>query len=96
VTAQLLIGPVLRRVTGDRATIWVETSEPARVRVEAGDEAAGSVSTFCAYGHHYALVVVSGLAPDAAHAYRVLLDDQQVWPPAGSVYPPTSVAPPRS
>ena len=75
-TAQLLIGPLLRRVTGDRATIWVETSEPAQVRVEADGGAAGSAPTFSAYGHHYALVVVDGLAPDAANAYRVLLDDR--------------------
>ncbi|MFB9337344.1 alkaline phosphatase D family protein [Actinoplanes octamycinicus] len=90
-TAQLLIGPVLRRVVGDRATIWVETSEPAHVRVEAGSGAAGSAPTFSAYGHHYALVVVSGLAPGAAHSYRVLLDEQQVWPAAGSPYPPSVI-----
>ncbi|BCY14540.1 alkaline phosphatase D family protein [Actinoplanes sp. L3-i22] len=90
-TAQLLIGPVLRRVTGDRATLWVETSEPATVRVEAGGDAAGSASTFSAYGHHYALIVVSGLTPESAHAYRVLLDDREVWPAAGSPYPPSVI-----
>lgn len=87
-TAQLLIGPVLRRVTGDRATIWVETSEPAFVRVEAEPGGSGSAMTFSAYGHHYALVVVDGLLPDAASAYRVLLDTELVWPPADYPYPP--------
>ncbi|GIF10481.1 alkaline phosphatase [Actinoplanes teichomyceticus] len=82
---------MLRRVVGDRATIWVETSAPARVRIEAGGGAAGSAATFCAYGHHYALVVVSGLAPHAAHAYRVYLDEEQVWPAAGSPYPPSVI-----
>ncbi|MEV6347276.1 alkaline phosphatase D family protein [Actinoplanes sp. NPDC051851] len=87
-TAQLLIGPLLRRVTGDRATLWVETSEPTTVRVEAEGGAVGSSSTFSAYGHHYAIVVVAGLAPDTSHAYRLHLGDEQAWPAAGSPYPP--------
>jgi hypothetical protein len=87
VTAHLLIGPVLRRVAGDRATIWVETTEPAVVRVEAEGGGAGSAHTFSAYGHHYAIVVVEGLTPDAASPYRVWLDDRPVWPPADSPYP---------
>ncbi|HET8658302.1 MAG TPA: alkaline phosphatase D family protein [Micromonosporaceae bacterium] len=33
---RLLVGPLLRRVSGDRATIWVETSEPATVEVRTG------------------------------------------------------------
>jgi hypothetical protein len=86
VTAHLLIGPVLRRVVGTRATVWVETTAPARVRVEAG-RGGGSAQTFSAYGHHYAIVVVEDLAPDAANVYRVLLDDHEVWPPADSPYP---------
>ena len=91
VTAHLLIGPVLRRVVGDRATIWVETTAPATVRVEADGGGAGSAATFTAYGHHYALVVVEGLAPGSTSAYRVLLDDQPVWPPADTAYPPSVI-----
>jgi hypothetical protein len=91
VTARLLIGPVLRRVVGDRATVWVETTQPAVVRVEADGGGTGSAPTFCAYGHHYALVVVTGLAPDAANGYRVLLDDRPVWPPRGWTYPPSVI-----
>ncbi|GAB1642616.1 alkaline phosphatase D family protein [Krasilnikovia sp. MM14-A1259] len=87
-TARLLIGPLLRRVVGDRATVWVETSAPTLVRVEVDGGAAGTAPTFSAYGHHYALVVVDGLAPDTARAYRVLLDERPVWPPDGSPYPP--------
>ncbi|MGX6604141.1 alkaline phosphatase D family protein [Micromonosporaceae bacterium Da 78-11] len=91
-TAHLLIGPVLRRVVGDRATIWVETSEPTTVRVEAEGGGAGRAPTFSAYGHHYALVVVEGLVPDAANTYRVLLDDdRQVWPSTESPYPPSVI-----
>ncbi|HEY7273349.1 MAG TPA: alkaline phosphatase D family protein [Actinoplanes sp.] len=90
-TAELLIGPVLRRVTGDRATIWVETSEPTLVRIEAEGGGSGSARTFGAYGHHYALVVVDGLRADTASRYRVLLDEQPAWPPADSPYPPSMI-----
>jgi hypothetical protein len=91
VTAHLLIGPVLRRVTGTKATIWVETTTPATVRVEAGSGASGSATTFSAYGHHYALVVVEGLPPDAATPYEVFLDDKPVWPLPESAYPPSLI-----
>ena len=86
-TAHLLIGPLLRRVVGTRATIWVETTAPATVRVEVEGGAAGSAPTFSAYGHHYALVVIAELTPGATRAYRVYLDERQVWPAAGSPYP---------
>ncbi|GAB7043325.1 MULTISPECIES: alkaline phosphatase D family protein [Catenuloplanes] len=82
----LLIGPLLRRVAGTRATIWVETAHPAEIEVRAG-EAGGRATTFSAFGHHYALVVVSGLAPDAATPYDVYVDGTHVWPPADSPYP---------
>ena len=41
---RLLIGPLLRRVVGTRATVWVETSAPAVVTVRAagGRTTAGS------------------------------------------------------
>jgi PhoD-like phosphatase len=91
VTAHLLIGPVLRRVVGDRATVWVETTEPAHVRVEAEGGASGSAPTFSAYGHHYAIVIVEGLLPDADHPYTVTLDGREVWPLADSPYPPSFI-----
>ena len=87
-TAQLLVGPVLRRVTGDRATIWLETTEPAFVGVEVDGGGAGFTPTFTAYGHHYALVVVDNLRPGTAGAYTVALDGRVVWPRPGSAYPP--------
>jgi len=58
---RLLIGPLLRRVVGTRATVWVETSAPAVVTVRAANGASGTAPTFSAYNHHYALVVVEGL-----------------------------------
>jgi hypothetical protein len=57
------------------------------VTVRAG-EAAGQARTFTAYGHHYALVVVEGLALDAVTPYEVWLDDRKVWPEPEFPYPP--------
>jgi hypothetical protein len=87
VTAHLLIGPLLRRVAGERATVWVETTAPALVSVEAEGGAAGSAPTFSAHGHHYALVVVGGLAPDSTSAYTVSIDGERAWPPRDDAYP---------
>lgn len=89
-SAELLIGPLLRRVVGTRATIWVETSAPATVRVTAGP-AAGEATTFSAYGHHYALVVVAGLSPGAETPYEVFVDGAKVWPEPESRYPPSVI-----
>ncbi|MGN9907260.1 alkaline phosphatase D family protein [Phytohabitans sp. LJ34] len=86
-SAELVIGPVLRRVIGTRATVWVETSAPAIVRVSAGS-GAGEASTFSVYGHHYALVVVEGLTPGTATPYEVFVDDARVWPEPRNQYPP--------
>ena len=86
-TAHLLIGPVLRRVVGDQATIWVETTEPTTVRVEAEGGGAGSAHTFSAYGHHYAIVIVEGLTPGADNPYTVHLGDEPAWPPVDPTYP---------
>ncbi|SCL33893.1 PhoD-like phosphatase [Micromonospora pallida] len=88
---RLLIGPLLRRVVGTRATVWVETSDPAVVRVRTADGAEGSAPTFTAYGHHYALVVVAGLTPDRASTYEVLIDDEVAWPEPRNPYPPSVI-----
>jgi hypothetical protein len=90
-TARLLIGPVLRRVVGRRATIWVETSGPATVRVSTPEGAVGEAATFTAFDHHYSLVVVDGLAPATANAYRVHLDGELVWPEPGANLPPSVI-----
>ena len=82
----LVLGPVLRYVVGDRATVWVETDGKTTVTVRAG-EAVGAARTFTAFGRHYALVVVDGLPPASATPYRVYLDDDLVWPPADYAYP---------
>lgn len=84
---RLLIGPLLRRVVGTRATVWVETSAPAVVTVRTAGGATGSAPTFSAYDHHYAIVVVSGLAPDSSTTYEVLIDDEVAWPVPESGFP---------
>jgi PhoD-like phosphatase len=82
----LVLGPLLRRVDGDRATIWVQTDAPATVEVRAG-AATGAARTFTAFDNHYALVVVAGLPPGGSTPYQVLLDGEQVWPPPDYTHP---------
>ncbi|MFR9777988.1 alkaline phosphatase D family protein [Micromonospora sp. MS34] len=86
-SSRLLIGPLLRRVVGTRATVWVETSAPAVVTVRTADGARGSAPTFSAYDHHYAIVVVEGLTPDSTSPYEVLIDDEVAWPMPESGFP---------
>jgi hypothetical protein len=89
----LVLGPVLRRVVGDTATIWAEVDRPGTVRVRAGS-AEGTAATITAYGHHYALVQVRGLPPGAATPYQVLVDGRTHWPPepgAGGDRPPSVI-----
>ncbi|MFC0005854.1 alkaline phosphatase D family protein [Micromonospora siamensis] len=88
---RLLIGPLLRRVVGTRATVWVETSGPAVITVRTADGATGSAPTFTAYDHHYAIVVVEGLTPDSATEYEVRVDDEVAWPVPESGFPPSVI-----
>ncbi|GIJ76993.1 PhoD-like phosphatase [Micromonospora phaseoli] len=89
--AELLIGPLLRRVVGTRATVWLETTAPAVVTVRTADGATGTAPTFSAYDHHYALVVVEGLTPDSTTRYEVLIDDEVAWPLPDSRFPPSVI-----
>ncbi|HEX8767661.1 MAG TPA: hypothetical protein VF714_04780, partial [Jatrophihabitans sp.] len=73
---QLLLGPVLRHVGQDDATIWVETDRPCVVEILGQRE-----STWQVAGHHYALVVLSGLPAGQSIGYDVQLDGHPVWPP---------------
>jgi hypothetical protein len=86
----LVLGPVLRRVEGDRATIWVETSRPVTVEVDAAP-ARGTARTFSVHGHHYALVVVSGLPGCAVTPYQVKIDGVVVWPLPDDPGPPPAI-----
>jgi hypothetical protein len=81
--AHLVLGPLLRYVSDTEATVWVETDAPCEVTV-LGRRA----STFAVAGHHYALVVLDGLAPGSTLPYEVHLDGVPCWPPPDDRYPP--------
>ncbi|MFB4424891.1 alkaline phosphatase D family protein [Streptomyces sp. QL37] len=95
--AGLRLGPLLRYVdweSGSRATVWVEATRPCTAEVRCADGAGGTSPTFAVQGHHYALVVVTGLAPGSTTPYEVLLDGHRVWPPEDSGFPPSTITTP--
>ncbi len=75
---KLVLGPVLRYAGVDGATIWVEVDRPCTVEV-----LGHGAETFSVLGHHYALVIITGLAAGTRTEYEVQLDGRTVWPPAG-------------
>ncbi len=85
-TEQLVIGPVLRRVQGGSATIWVQTANPGTVRVTAGTVKA-ETRTFRAHGLHFALVVLDGLPLGEETPYEVEVNGERAWPPPDYGYP---------
>ncbi len=81
---ELVLGPMLRYVDETAATVWVETDAPCEVEVLGRRE-----PTFRIEGHHYGLVCISDLEPGGAYEYDVKLDDERVWPPPESGFPPS-------
>src|SRR5918994_485172 len=79
---QLVLGPVLRYVGKDDATVWVETDTPCVVEVLGHRD-----GTFTVEGHHYGLVCIGGLSPGGLHPYDVRLDGRQAWPPPDYDFP---------
>jgi hypothetical protein len=75
--ARLVVGPLLRYVGTESATVWVETDAACTVEV-LGQRA----ETFRVAGHHYALVLIEDLEPASVNPYEVSLDGRVVWPPA--------------
>ncbi|MET9494599.1 alkaline phosphatase D family protein [Streptomyces sp. NPDC006552] len=90
----LRLGPLLRYVDEEAATVWVETSRPCVAEVRCADGASGSTRTFQIDGHHYALVSVTGLTPGTRTAYEVALDGVTVWPEPDSRFPASTIAAP--
>ncbi len=82
----LVLGPVLRYVDATEATVWVETDAPREVEI-----LGSSQHTFHVAGHHYAVVHVTGLEENAAHAYEVALDGERRWPEPDSGFPPSLI-----
>ena len=84
---ELVLGPLLR-YTGERdATIWVETEIPCEVEVTV-DSSSHRSRTFSVEGHHYALVLITGLTPGISYEYSVSLDGTLVWPKEDDHFPP--------
>jgi hypothetical protein len=81
---------MLRYIGETDATVWVETEAAAVVTVEAGGRQ-WEAPTFAVKGHHYALVVVDGLAPGEELPYAVRIGDVPVWPPTDHAYPPPRI-----
>ena len=76
ISAEILVGPLLRYVGTTTATVWVETSVATEVTV-----LEHRANTFQAEGHHYALVLLENLEPASVTSYEVHLDGRRVWPP---------------
>ncbi|MEV3853251.1 alkaline phosphatase D family protein [Streptomyces sp. NPDC050095] len=92
--ARLRLGPLLRYVDEEAATVWVEASRPCVAEVRCADGARGSAHTFQVDGHHYALVPVHGLTPGTRTTYEVILDGGPVWPEPGSRFPGSTISTP--
>jgi hypothetical protein len=84
--AQLVLGPLLRYVSENEATVWVETDAPCEVAV-----LDHRVRTFQVEAHHYALVKIEGLSPGTSTEYEVSLDGERVWPPPEHDFPPSAI-----
>jgi PhoD-like phosphatase len=82
----LVLGPVHRYVGETDATVWVETSEPCEVTILGQRE-----QTFSVEGHHFALVIITGLEPGRTYPYEVRLDGERRWPEPGSRFPPSVI-----
>jgi hypothetical protein len=92
--ADILIGPMLRYVSADSATVWVETDGPCRVdvcRAGMGGALLGTTRTFRVRGHHYALVMIEGLASGVTIPYEVHLDGTRRWPSEDPALPPSVI-----
>src|SRR5947209_11251252 len=80
--AELVLGPMVRYVGTTEATVWVETDAPCEVEI-----LGRTARTFRVRTHHYALVVLDGLAPDSRTEYAVRLDGVLCWPQPVSGFP---------
>ncbi len=84
--ADLVLGPLLRYVGRCCATVWVETDAACEVRV-----LDCTARTFAVAGHHYALVVVTGLPERGDTPYDVALDGRTVWPDPADGWPASRI-----
>ncbi|AEF40907.1 alkaline phosphatase D family protein [Hoyosella subflava] len=75
-----MVGPLLRYVDADSATVWVQTNQRCQVTVICGDQSV-TESTWSVHGRHFALIVLTGLTPGSALPYSLELDGEPTWPP---------------
>ena len=73
----LILGPLLRYAGARDATVWVEIDAACEVEVLVEGTSHGS-HTFEVEGHHYTLVLITGLKPGSSHEYAVALDGEKV------------------
>jgi hypothetical protein len=85
---ELLLGPILRHVGEDDATVWIQTDRPCEVSINGCAQ-----RTFTVADHFFALVEVTGLTPGEATPYTVELDGRRVWPETDYGLPPCSIRP---
>lgn len=93
----ILVGPVQRfRGAGGEATVFLELSAACEVELRVGgdDAVTTRARTWELRGHHYVLLMVSGLPDDRAVPYEVWLGDTLVWPDPARDHPPSVFAPP--
>ncbi|WP_068264332.1 alkaline phosphatase D family protein [Janibacter limosus] len=90
-SSPLVLGPLLRFVGEHDASIWVETAGPAKVTV-AADGREWHAASFVVEDHHYALVLLDGLAPGRTYEYSVHVGAEHVWPLADSPFPASTIA----
>jgi phosphodiesterase/alkaline phosphatase D-like protein len=81
---RLVLGPLLRYVGENEATIWVETDRACQVEI-----LGQAARTFEVSGHHFGLMVIGDLQPGAEYVYQVALDGTVRWPEPGSEFPPS-------
>jgi PhoD-like phosphatase len=88
--ANLILGPLLRHVGANDATVWVESDSPCEVKVFVGGSTHRS-RTFQVESHHYALVRITDLEPGSSYEYEVRLDGERVWPESAHDFPPPGI-----
>ena len=91
----LVVGPLLRYVDVDSATIWVETERAAEVTVRGGRPRRDRTDVRRARPPLRARRARPGWSRAATRRTRLDVDGEQVWPEPGSPYPPPVIRDPR-
>ena len=89
-TAELVLGPLLRYTGARDATVWVETDAACEVGIMV-DGSSHRSRTFSVEDHHYALVRITDLEPGSSYEYSVALDSVSIWPREDDPFPPALI-----